>query len=203
VTVMQTPQGELLAEFEARLGSMLQTISCPRCNGLFNSKTVQLSLHVFELPNCVGPGAVIKRELPWCPKCETEPFDVGCLHLELAVMAMLKPSINLPGEDITRCDFCLKAVASIDQLKICEVELGHETAALAALREQLRMLASGAWGACGECAALIEAKKLTELVERCLTGFMKLYSELPPNAVEPLRTRITVTCILLFGNRFR
>jgi hypothetical protein len=200
---MQTPQRELLTDFEARLFSALRANCCPRCSGPFSSKPVHLSLHLFELPNCAGSGASIKRELPWCPKCETEPFDAGCLHVELGVMAMLKPSIGLPGEGVTRCDFCLKVVDSVDRLKIYEVELGPETRELADLRKQLRMLSSGAWGACGECAELIDAQKLSDLVERCLTGFMHVYPELPPNTAEPLRTRITVTCLLLFGNRFR
>jgi hypothetical protein len=199
---MQTPQRELLTDFGARLASALQANCCPRCSGPFKSKRVHLSLHLLELPNCAGPGVVIRRELPWCPKCESEPFDAGCLHVELAVMAALKPGIHLPGEGVTRCDFCLKAVESVDRLKIYEVELDHETGELADVRNQLMMLDSSAWGACGECAALIDAKKFSDLVERCLTGFMKLYPELTPAAGEPLRNRITVTCLLLFGNRF-
>jgi hypothetical protein len=200
---MQTPQRELLTDFGARLAHTLQMNRCPHCEGPFNSKLVHLSLHVMELSNCDDPAPVLRRELPWCPKCETEPFNTGCVHVEAAIMATLKPGIKVLGEDVPRCDFCLRAVDSVDQLKTYEIDLRDQTEVIAKLSDQLELLDSSGWGACEKCAALIDAKKLSDLVERCVTGFVELYPELSQVSIEAVRNKITVTCLLLFGGWFR
>lgn len=74
---MQTPKREKIQEFLAR-----DEATCKQCGKpATGTKLVHLSVHASEFEQCGGPGKVWNVTIPWCPDCEQEPEERGCIHM--------------------------------------------------------------------------------------------------------------------------
>jgi hypothetical protein len=51
------------------------------CQSPMDWKKVFISIHSQDLPGCDGNGQVVEMGIPYCPKCEKEPAEEGCIHL--------------------------------------------------------------------------------------------------------------------------
>jgi len=76
---MRTPQRVERVEFEADLLAAIRL--CAKCGAPPKLTLVYLSLHISEFESCAGPGRVWEVFLPWCPQCEPEPEQYGCVHM--------------------------------------------------------------------------------------------------------------------------
>src|SRR5262249_2058395 len=57
---------------------------CNSCSNILEWRKCFISLHASEFPNCTGPGPVDRVPLPYCPQCEPQPENQGCVHMPYA-----------------------------------------------------------------------------------------------------------------------
>lgn len=55
--------------------------ACPRCGGNLAVVLAYISIHLLEFDFCAGAGNVVRVPVPYCPVCEDEPEQYGCIHL--------------------------------------------------------------------------------------------------------------------------
>jgi hypothetical protein len=167
---------------------------CPSCHVEMHEKLVYLSLHATEFGvRCAGPGQVVKVTLPWCPGCEDEPEETGCLH-----RPMFPGTESLPTEPL-RCDFCL----ATDVLLTCDVRASYYISA--DVGDGRTLVDEGIWGACSECGLLIQEEKWEELMDRGVLGTLAMHAEIPNNARvrSALKERSRMVMRAVFGERFK
>lgn len=85
---MKTPRKMTLDEFRAALERYRDTETREGPNGLRRCKCgavlravlVYFSIHDSPYKICAGSGRVARIPVPYCPYCEAEPDQYGCLH---------------------------------------------------------------------------------------------------------------------------
>ena len=71
-----------------------EAVLCPVCRSWIRFVGAYLSIHDARLENCAGYGKVLRLVVPYCPQCETQPSDRGCLH-ELPIgPSTIAPAFN-------------------------------------------------------------------------------------------------------------
>ncbi len=53
---------------------------CAHCNSLLRGLHTYISEHDSMWSTCAGSGQVRRILVPYCPNCESEPEEHGCLH---------------------------------------------------------------------------------------------------------------------------
>ena len=86
---MNTPRNMTLTEYRQAMEQFNQTLQedpdglrhVP-CGTMIRTKTVYVSVHNSPFPDspCAGSGQCVVVEIPYCPVCESEPDERGCLH---------------------------------------------------------------------------------------------------------------------------
>ena len=54
---------------------------CRKCGGNVEIVVAYMSLHDLRFGvACVGSGKVVRLAIPFCPRCEGQPAEQGCIH---------------------------------------------------------------------------------------------------------------------------
>jgi len=54
---------------------------CRKCGGNVEIVVAHMSLHDLRFGvACVGSGKVVRLAIPFCPRCEGQPAEQGCIH---------------------------------------------------------------------------------------------------------------------------
>jgi hypothetical protein len=54
---------------------------CRKCGGNLEIVGAHMSLHDPRFADaCVGSGKVVRLAIPFCPRCEAQPAEQGCIH---------------------------------------------------------------------------------------------------------------------------
>ena len=86
---MQTPQRVTLQEFSAmRMSWIVEHCRdqdgfqvCRKCGGNVEVVGAYMSLHDPGFADaCAGSGKVVRLAIPFCPRCEAQPAEQGCIH---------------------------------------------------------------------------------------------------------------------------
>jgi hypothetical protein len=61
------------------------SLECGTCGTPISEKLAYLSIHSIDIfPDmCAGAGKVLNAMIPYCPKCEPEPEERGCIHMPM------------------------------------------------------------------------------------------------------------------------
>ena len=86
---MQTPQRVTLQEFSAmRMSWIVEHCRdqdgfqvCRKCGGNVEIVVAYMSLHDLRFGvACAGSGKGVRLAIPFCPRCEAQPAEQGCIH---------------------------------------------------------------------------------------------------------------------------
>jgi hypothetical protein len=154
---MQTPHIENIEMFKTRLQQIRAALHdgrCPKCFTPMREEQVYLSLHALEFGiQCAGMGRVWRTSIPWCPACEQQPQQSGCVHMKMYPSTEELPIVPL------RCDFCQLITNNLK-------DYTAEQFLTARLEDGRELIDEGIWGACVRCAFLIDNELWVDLVKR-------------------------------------
>jgi hypothetical protein len=86
---MKTPEQVSMAEvvdavrqFREKCVLKDDDLHCGTCGTAIAEKMAYLSIHSSDVFHelCTGVGRVLRVMIPYCPKCESEPEERGCIH---------------------------------------------------------------------------------------------------------------------------
>jgi len=87
---MQTPVRVTHAEYIQARADFLRAkciawpgrrgLSCAECDREIYMAAATIEVHEANMANCYPTGATFDAAVPWCPHCEPEPAERGCVH---------------------------------------------------------------------------------------------------------------------------
>jgi len=81
---MKSPHRQDLESFERELLQALKRGRCLLCDRIMQLATVYVSVHATEFGNtCAGQGRCYPYLIPYCPNCELQPKEKGCIHVPM------------------------------------------------------------------------------------------------------------------------
>lgn len=165
---MLTPVRVEWETFKRELVETMARQTCSRCGERLTFARSYISIHSTEFGDlCAGEGRCDRYMIPFCETCEPLPAPQGCVHMELF-------------GDNARCDFCLQRLPlpAIGETDAGEVMRSYGGGVLRA----------APWGACPECAALIDAKRWPEFIGRCVDQIVS--NNFPPGTGDNFRDHV-------------
>ena len=81
---MQTPKLQTFAQYAFALQEQMARSPdgrCQRCHSEIQVRSPVVSLHYLDFAGCGGVGDVLTLPVFYCPYCEGEPAESGCLHV--------------------------------------------------------------------------------------------------------------------------
>jgi hypothetical protein len=154
---MQAPIKMGIAEFMNKLRESKERGTCSLCGGALNTVPVYVSVHFREFSFCCGAGQCNVIEVPFCPKCEPHPDFYGCVHTAMPAAPFGKLKV------MNCCDFCMGEYPLVKDYKAV-------SQVIALFGDGSQTIDDGCWGACADCAALIDAGKWSDLLDRAVDG---------------------------------
>jgi hypothetical protein len=167
---MLTPIKTAFESFKRELVETMERGTCSRCGERLAFAPSYVSIHSTEFGDlCAGEGRCDRFNIPYCEACEPVPLPQGCVHMELF------------SGDNARCDFCLQRSQPLRHYDAANIATAH-------MLSGDTFTDDGAWAACTECAALIDAKRWPEFVGRCVDAIVS--NNFPPGASTESRDHV-------------